>query len=829
MRARSLFNRFTVVAALAALIASAVHVTPARAASIVVNTAGDIVNANDGLCSLREAITAANNNTASGPAAGECAAGSGADTISFAANYTITLAPGLGQLPTVTSPLTVNGRGAANTVIRAHASPNTATARVFQIAFGGNLTLNLLTVRNGRCNGACAGTTNNGGGIYNAGTLSVTNSIINGNSASGLGGGIYSIATLSITNSSLSGNSADSGGGISSSGSLTVVTSTFSANTVSGLGGGIYNLGTLTVSHSTFSSNSANNSGGGIFHSFSSTTANVRNSTFAGNTAGIFGGGIHSTDQVNLIVTNSTLSTNSANGFGASGGGIYRASGAGSVTLRNTIVTNSPAGGNCSPGITNGGNNMDSGPTCGWASNNGSRSNTLPRLGPLANNGGPTLTLALLPGSPAIDAGNPATCTASDQRGVARPQGDRCDMGAYEKTELIFVEVGTGVRHSHSLALGQSLRVSYAGVNGGPVRFANTVPGQQLIAGERFIYQASGVNTSYSEIMALPASQLSTIYWLPFYNNVDLDTRLHIGNVSNSPATVHVFIGGVEMAGSPFNLAARTSTTKSYSGVSNGPVKIQSNVNIVASERVIYNVSGAPVSYSEMIALPNGQLNNIYWLPWYNNVGLNTQLRIANAGNAAATVQVFIAGTLRETFQLPAGQNARKSYVAANNGPVKIVSTQNIVVSQRVIYTVNGVNTSYSETMALPNSLLNSLYTFPFYNSIDLNTQFRIANVSGSPATVRVFVGGVELAGSPFNVAGGTSMLKNFPGVRNGPVKIQSTQPIVVTEEVVFNVNGTNTSFTEIMGLPNSLLSAIHWLPIYNNVDLDTQLRFGVP
>jgi hypothetical protein len=499
------------------------------------------------------------------------------------------------------------------------------------------------------------------------------------------------------------------------------------------------------------------------------------------------------------------------------------------LTLRNTIVTNSPAGGNCSAGITNGGNNMDSGATCGWGSNNGSRSNTLPRLGPLANNGGPTLTLALLPGSPAIDAGNPATCTASDQRGVARPQGDRCDIGAYEKTELIFVEVGTGVRHSHSLAFGQSLRVSYAGVNGGPVRFANTVPGQQLIAAERFIYQASGVNTSYSEIMALPASQLSTIYWLPFYNNVDLDTRLHIGNVSNSPAVVHVFIGGVEMPGSPFNLAARTSTTRSYAGVSNGPVKIQSNVNIVASERVIYNVTGAPVSYSEMMALPNGQLNNIYWLPWYNNVGLNTQLRIANAGNAAATVQVFIAGTLRETFQLPAGQNARKSYVGANNGPVKIVSTQNIVVSQRVIYTVNGVNTSYSETMALPNSLLNSLYAFPFYNSIDLNTQFRIANLSGSPASVRVFVGGVELAGSPFNVAAGTSTLKNFPGVRNGPVKIQSTQPIVVTEEVLFNVNGTNTSFTEIMGLPNSLLSTIYWAPLYDNVNLDTQLRFGVP
>jgi len=80
------------------------------------------------------------------------------------------------------------------------------------------------------------------------------------------------------------------------------------------------------------------------------------------------------------------------------------------------------------------------------------------------------------------------------------------------------------------------------------------------------------------------------------------------------------------MAGSPFTLATGESTRVS-SAVNNGPVRIVSDQNIVAAERVIYAVSGIPTSFSEMIALPNNQLDSTYWLTWYNNVDLDTQLR----------------------------------------------------------------------------------------------------------------------------------------------------------------------------------------------------------
>jgi hypothetical protein len=246
---------------------------------------------------------------------------------------------------------------------------------------------------------------------------------------------------------------------------------------------------------------------------------------------------------------------------------------------------------------------------------------------------------------------------------------------------------------------------------------------------------------------------------------------------------------------------------------------------------MIYKVNGVNTSFTEIMGMPASQLNNIYWLPWYNNIGLDTQLRFANVSTSTATVHVSIGGTAMpgSPFTLAPGASMRRSFPGVDAGPVRIQSNVNIVASERVIYKVNGVNTSFSEMMGLPNSLLNNTYWFPQYNNVALDTQLRIANVSSSTATIRVFVGGVEMTGSPFTLGAGASTRKSFPGVNGGPVRVQSNVSIVAAERVIYTVNGVNTSFTEMMGLPNSLLSTVYWAPLYNNVDLNTFLRFGVP
>jgi len=91
-------------------------------------------------------------------------------------------------------------------------------------------------------------------------------------------------------------------------------------------------------------------------------------------------------------------------------------------------------------------------------------------------------------------------------------------------------------------------------------------------------------------------------------------------------AHIHIYIGTNEMNGSPFTLTTGQSTSVSFV-INAGPVKIVSDQNIVAAERVIYTVNDVATSFSEMIALPNNQLDTTYWLPWYNNVDLDTQLR----------------------------------------------------------------------------------------------------------------------------------------------------------------------------------------------------------
>ena len=404
------------------------------------------------------------------------------------------------------------------------------------------------------------------------------------------------------------------------------------------------------------------------------------------------------------------------------------------------------------------------------------------------------------------------------------------------ETTTVPVQQGVNVliagdpQGNHSLQIGQALRVNYPGINAGPAEISSATA-RPIIGSEAVIYSYNGTPVSFSEMMGLPDSQVDGTYWLPWYNNKDLDTQLRFANLRNFTATVHVYIGGQEMPGSPFTLAGGASRRQSFTGVDRGPVKIVSDQEIVVSERVIYKVNGIPTSFSEMMALPNSQLSKAYWLPWYNNVGLDTQLRIANVSGASATVRVYIGGAEVQgsPFTLAAGTSTRRSFPGIDAGPVKIVSNQDIVVAARALYRANHVNTSFSETMALPEAQLATTYWLPWYNNVDLDTQLRIANVSGSAATVHVYMRGVEVAGSPFTLPPGTSTRRSFAGVNNGPVKIVSTQPIVASERIIFSVRGVPTSYSEMTALPNPQLNTIYWLPWYNNVDLRTQLRFAVP
>lgn len=224
------------------------------------------------------------------------------------------------------------------------------------------------------------------------------------------------------------------------------------------IGGGVrHDYGNLGIFFSTVSGNSAGSFGGGIENSASSTLLNVFHSTVSGNQANADGGGIDSNGPF-AQAGSATITANTAdadNAGGGNGGGVFKAPGAGTFRIANTIVAGNfdlgstgiqapdcagSGGFGGSGGMTFGYNLIGSTANCGYTTPGPGDILDMPAgLGPLEDNGGNSFTHELLPGSPAIDMGNPATpsgaaehCGGNDQRGVARPQGPRCDIGAFE-------------------------------------------------------------------------------------------------------------------------------------------------------------------------------------------------------------------------------------------------------------------------------------------------------------------------------------------------------------------------------------------------------------
>jgi predicted outer membrane repeat protein len=659
---RKFLSRLVSTIAILGVLLAGMPVKEAHAASIVVNTNTDKSGLAifDGLCGLREAVNNANYDNGS---YGDCAAGSGADTITFADHYTITLT--LGQL-NISSPIIINGDGwtilqpkDCNPItLRPYAGGSVdcapATWRIFEVAPGAALTLNSMRLRYGNCVGTCSTVSDRGGAIYvNGGALSGDMLVLNDNKA-GMGGGLYNNSgTVNLTRAPMAFNRATSYGGaaFSNFGSLnisntrlaqcicdniaqsngggifyyyaagtlnnvdfhdnsiglivggggamfnehsnpTIQNSTFSTNqsvhgsaiynlysnpvissTVfnsntatnggqgagmynegsspsltnvvflnndavesltdpGGHGGGIYNDASSPVLGSvTFNGNSATESGGAMYNT-SSSSPSITNATFQGNTAGS-GGAIYNQSSTPTL-TNVTVSGNSA-GFG---GGIYNFSS--NAVLKNVVLwgDEAPSGG---PELYN----LFSTPTISNSVIQGgcalpSCTNIItadPLLQALASNGGFTRTMALGAGSPAIDAGTNTGCPGADQRGITRPQGQTCDIGAYE-VDYFTISGNAGIGGTSLGYVNNGAKTATANGSGDyslgvPRHWTGTVTPSK--AG----YSFSPTNRTYSDLLANQTGQNYT---------ATLSTYTISGNAGVAGAVLSYENGGPQTA-----------------------------------------------------------------------------------------------------------------------------------------------------------------------------------------------------------------------------------------------------------------------------------------
>ena len=415
-----------------------------------------VTNGNDsGPGSLRQALAQANDG----------------DTINFDPSVNIVTLTST-EL-SITKSVTVSASPQMVTVMRS----SQTEFRIFHVMPGHSVEINGLTISGGHITGG------NGGGILNDNsTLTIAhctvwaNAIVNASSGNNFGGGIHNSGTMTlnqviVSNNNASfcgcGNGVPSGGGISNTGTMIIIAGTVQSNAGGAFwlwsGGGIYNsnTGIMTITGTTISGNQTGNPGhfgaiGGGIANYGTLT--IQDSTVSGNTAlggdldGGYGGGISGN---NVTITNSTITGNSAlrgggvagggniahttfsnNSASLSGGALYLTS---PLELGTTILKAGVSGANI---FNNGGSlithgyNVCSDNGSGFLNGPGDQINTDPMLGPLQDNGGPTLTYALLPGSPAIDAGDPNFIPPPDydQRGpgFVRVFNGRIDVGSFE-------------------------------------------------------------------------------------------------------------------------------------------------------------------------------------------------------------------------------------------------------------------------------------------------------------------------------------------------------------------------------------------------------------
>jgi len=385
--------------------------------------------ADSGAGSLRDAMTQAN--------------GSSGDTISFARGLSGTILL-QSPLPTVTQYMVINGPGAAGLAINGQGA-----YQCFSIVY--KLDLSGVTIEN--CNSSLgaiyvaslatlnllnANLKNNmsgtgGGAIFNNGSLMLAFVTLNQNSAANSGGALFNYGSVDLAYVTFNGNWSSQGGAIANEGFIDMSFSTLAGNYCrnGAGGGGVYNPGVFEFDHSTFINNSSTHgvSGGGAILNEGELLG--ANSTFWLNTADNDGGAIYDNGPEELTFV--TIADNSA-----PGGSLYNLPGA--VSLKATIVAHGSSGPNCNGSVVSKGYNLSDDSSCNLTGTGdiNSRGASLDPTGPQVN-GGITPTIALLPGSLAVNAIPSGVCAGivtDDQRQVLRPQGSGCDIGAFELAAL---------------------------------------------------------------------------------------------------------------------------------------------------------------------------------------------------------------------------------------------------------------------------------------------------------------------------------------------------------------------------------------------------------
>lgn len=312
-------------------------------------------------------------------------------------------------------------------------------------------------------------------------------------------------------------------------------------------------------------------------------------------------------------------------------------------------------------------------------------------------------------------------------------------------------------------------------------------------------FDSSGFYTDASIVVTVENFSPTKNYYFTWYDQSNGDWRdwILMANPAggSSTARASALVGGMTYADRDLPVGS-PAETPAFPGVMGGPVQVSTTQPLITSQRVIYKNS-----FNEIPSVPDDTLETAYYFTWYDSNPVSgvkgDWILIGNQGTSEAIVNVYIAGVLKGTYNIPVGGRVTPSYPNTTDGPVKVVSTnlQPLIVSQRVLY-----RDSFNEVLGVPESKLSSEYVFTWYDNKPENSMrgnwVIIGNMDTGDAAVDVYIGDA-LMGS-YNVPEGDRATPSYPDIMDGPVRVVSTngKKLIVSQRMLFK-----DSFEEFQGL----------------------------
>jgi hypothetical protein len=342
-----------------------------------------------------------------------------------------------------------------------------------------------------------------------------------------------------------------------------------------------------------------------------------------------------------------------------------------------------------------------------------------------------------------------------------------------------------------TISAGGILIERFLAFRGGPIEIS-TENGVNPSVSQRSLIQFNGVQT-FSEIQGIKTSSITNKYfytWHDTLNTENLVYYLTYNPSTNQTANISIKIGGIVRG--TYSILPGQLITPEFKNLKGGPIEISSDINIISSQRVVYNNS-----FNEIGGIGQNTLTNKYFYTWHDTLGNNVAVPLVGnpSTSQAANVSIKIAGISKGTYLIPPGQIITPEYFNLKGGPIEINSDINVYTTQRVLFNSNNKIT-FNELSGIKANQLTNNYRYNWHHMLGADVSIPLI---GNPSTTQSANITLKIRGitkGTYTIAPNTTITPEVFNLVDGPIEIISDINIYTTQRVLFD-----NSFNEFEGI----------------------------